>query len=537
MLGFTRKDKGADAKAQPPSIDRAAVVAAFRTRADGLGVNVLCLNPETGVVEYANPASVETLRRHAASGIDADAVVGRPIETVARDSGIDWRSLSDPATLPIQTEARLGDRTVGLTVTPITDDMGRYAAPMVTWSVIDDDDDEATAAGLPVAALDNLPTGVVIADPQSLRIVYANRSSRALLATIEHALSWPAGDVIGASIDFLAGATDNLRSIVSDASAMPHRFNAEIGGETFDVTLSPVAAEDGSLGAVMVTWHAVTGRFQIANEFEVNVKGVIESVLAAASEMQASAESMSATADATSQQSAAVAAASEQASVNVQTVAAAAAELARSVQEVGGLVSQSNTISENAVDEAERANAKVQGLAEAGHKIGEVVDLINNIASQTNLLALNATIEAARAGEAGKGFAVVASEVKNLATQTAQATDDIGEQIAAIQGATAEAVGAIEGIAKTIREISDIASIISSAVERQVEATGEIADNVQQATCGTQEVTTNITGVSQSVAETGQAASQIMHAARELSEQAEGLRGDVESFMSRFRAA
>ena len=276
---------------------------------------------------------------------------------------------------------------------------------------------------------------------------------------------------------------------------------------------------------------------EMADGFEKSVMGVVESLSSAATEMQSSAETMSATADQTSKQATAVAAASEEATVNVQTVASSAEELSASIQEISRQVSQSNQIAQNAVGEAKQTNEKVEGLAEAAQKIGDVVNLINDIASQTNLLALNATIEAARAGDAGKGFAVVASEVKSLATQTGKATEEIGAQIAAIQAATGEAVEAIQGIGSTIGQLGEIATSVASAVEEQGAATREIASSVQQAAAGTQEVSGNITQVTQTASETQNSSGQMLDAAKELAQQGNVLRQEVDKFLQEVRAA
>ena len=276
---------------------------------------------------------------------------------------------------------------------------------------------------------------------------------------------------------------------------------------------------------------------ELANRFEGQVKEIVDGVSSAATEMQATAQQMSSTAEETSRQSSAVAAASEQASANVQTVAATAEELSASITEIGRQVIQSARIAGNAVNEAEMTNETVQGLAGAASKIGEVVKLINDIAGQTNLLALNATIEAARAGEAGKGFAVVAQEVKNLANQTAKATEEISAQIGSVQEETNDAVGAIEKIRGIIGEVNDIATTISSAVEEQGVSTQEIARNVQQAAQGTQNVSDNIESVNRAAGETGTASGQVLGASKEMARQAENLRGEVERFLAEVRAA
>jgi methyl-accepting chemotaxis protein len=273
------------------------------------------------------------------------------------------------------------------------------------------------------------------------------------------------------------------------------------------------------------------------SDFDVAVNEIIKSVASAATELQASAQSMSVTAEQTSSKTTTVAAASEEASANVQTVASASEQLSSSIAEIGRQASMSTKIAGQAVQEAHRTDGKVQGLADAAQKIGDVVTLINDIAAQTNLLALNATIEAARAGEAGKGFAVVASEVKSLANQTAKATEEIAEQIKAMQAATQDSVDAIKSIEQTITEMNQIATSIAAAVDEQDAATNEIARNVQEAARGTQDVSSNIVSVAEAAAETGSAAAQISGSSDLLAKQAETLRQQVDTFLNRARAA
>ncbi|MGX7704874.1 methyl-accepting chemotaxis protein [Methylobacterium sp. Gmos1] len=279
------------------------------------------------------------------------------------------------------------------------------------------------------------------------------------------------------------------------------------------------------------------GMRQMADAFEHAVGGIVGHVSASATELQANAQILTATATQAAAQSTAVAAAAEEASSNVGTVAAAAEELGASVQEIGRQVDGSARLARAAVAEAGQTAHQVRALTEATARIGDVVGLISSIAAQTNLLALNATIEAARAGAAGRGFAVVAAEVKELAGQTAKATEEITSQIAAIQASTGQAAGAIGQITARIEEISGVATSIAAAVEEQGAATQEIVRNVSQAAAGTGEVTGNIAGVAGAAEETGAAASQVLGAATELSRQSEHLAAEVARFLDTVRAA
>jgi methyl-accepting chemotaxis protein len=276
---------------------------------------------------------------------------------------------------------------------------------------------------------------------------------------------------------------------------------------------------------------------ELVQDFEGRIGQRVAHVSSSATQLEATAHTMTATASQTNAQATNVATAAGQASVNVQTVATAAEELSASISEITNQVAQSSRIAESAVQNARHTDVVVRALAESARKIGDVVGLISTIAGQTNLLALNATIEAARAGDAGKGFAVVASEVKSLASQTASATQEIDSQIQQIQTATNAAVTAIQGIVGVIEEVSAITAAIAAAVEEQGAATNEITRNVQQAAVGTQEVTSNIAGVSQAATETGSAASQVLSASGILSKEAEALSADVGRFARDVKAA
>jgi methyl-accepting chemotaxis protein len=277
------------------------------------------------------------------------------------------------------------------------------------------------------------------------------------------------------------------------------------------------------------------GKF--ANDFEAAVGAIVGNVAASARELEGAAGMLTRTAETTQNLSGTVASASEEASSSVQSVAGATEELSVSIDDIGRQVRESSVIAEGAVSQARETDARIGKLSHAAQQIGEVVKLINAIAEQTNLLALNATIEAARAGEAGRGFAVVASEVKTLASQTAKATDEISGQISSMQTATAESVAAIKQIVETIGRVSSIALQITTAVEQQGSATQEIARNVQNVAKSTQDVALNITEVNRGATETGSASSEVLNSAKTLSVESGRLRQELDQFMATIRAA
>ena len=282
--------------------------------------------------------------------------------------------------------------------------------------------------------------------------------------------------------------------------------------------------------------QAATDRLRLADDFEAAIKVVVDNVAAAATEARATAESLSGTAQHTSEQSTTVAAASEEASRSMESVAAAAEEITATVGHIEQQTKVSRDMAQVAVDAAQRTNDIVHGLNNASGQITRVVKLITDIASQTRLLSLNAAIEAARAGEVGRGFAVVAAEVKNLASKTGDATTEIGAQVLAMQTASEQAAEAIGGISGTIAQMHDLTSAVSEAVHNQRYATDEINRNIHEAALGTQQVTGSIARVSESVEETSTAAGQMLQAADELSRMAELLRSEVDRFLHVIRS-
>ena len=275
----------------------------------------------------------------------------------------------------------------------------------------------------------------------------------------------------------------------------------------------------------------------LASSFEASVKAVVETVASAASELRDNSERMSGVAEQATLQASGVAQAGDSATGSVQAVAAASEELSASFGEIARQVDDASRIAAQASAAAQGASNSVESLAHLADTVGGIVRLISEIASQTNLLALNATIEAARAGDAGKGFAVVANEVKNLAIQTANATQEITKQIQAMQSETQSTVGAVRGIVETIARVDEISTAIATAVEQQQAATHEIARNVAQAASDTATVSQDATQVADAVGETGRTAAGVLDKATTLTRESDRLRHEIEQFVARVRAA
>ena len=375
--------------------------------------------------------------------------------------------------------------------------------------------------------VENMPINVMMADPETLDVTYANKTTIETLKQLEHLLPIKAEDLVGTCIDVFHKHPEHQRKMLADPSNLPHNAKINVGDEILELNVSAIIDGQGTYIGPMVTWEIVTEQTKIANE----AISVTEMATKSAERVLKTSEIMVKGTEQSSNKSVDVADLAQETLDRITAVAAATEELASSVSEVESQVQRSSEVAQSAVRRANDANDKVTGLAEAAKRIGNVVELIRDVAEQTNLLALNATIEAARAGDAGKGFAVVASEVKNLANQTTKATEEISAQIVAVQTETAESVQAIQEITQVITDIEAITNEVRSAIEQQTDATREISSNVQESTAAMNRVADNVSDVTQRNLLGMGASIKVIWQTRKLLDPMQNLRTSIDKFL------
>ncbi|HKV74420.1 MAG TPA: methyl-accepting chemotaxis protein [Gemmatimonadales bacterium] len=475
-------------------------------------------------VRFANPAFVGTISRlQGTLDISADRLLGVSVESFP---GHQVDVLRDPARLPWQSRIEIGAEVIDLSATAILDANRQFIGPMLTWDVVTDR----------IAAERKAREAQEREQRQAEESRERDRQAAEATRERERAEAEREREALGreqrvaeeqaarerAQAERERQQADELRAKVDSILVV---VDAAAGGDlTHEVT---VRGEDaiGRLGTSLARFFA---------DLRTSVGGIIrnaENLTSASGELSRVSEGLSGTADRTSSQAGVVSAASEQVSSNVQTVATGAEEMTASIREIAKNASEAARVAIEAVRAAGETNETVVKLGESSAEIGKVIKVITAIAQQTNLLALNATIEAARAGEMGKGFAVVANEVKELAKETARATEEISGKIEAIQGDTGRAVSAIRTIAEIVNRISDIQTTIASAVEEQTATTNEIGRNVTEAAKGSAEIAEGISAVAQAARDTTDGAATGRKSTQELARMA----AELHSLVARFR--
>jgi methyl-accepting chemotaxis protein len=383
---------------------------------------------------------------------------------------------------------------------------------------------EMKRASLMKQMVDLAPINIMLSDPQG-KLIYMNDSTRTTLKTIESHLPDKVDNFLGKSIDMFHKKPDHQRRIIGDPRNLPMRSMIDVGPEKLDLLVSPIKDKDGSYVGPMVTWSVVTDRVVLVKALEETAV----QLAAASDELSATANELSRNSDLTAKEAVQASSNTEEVSKGVQVVATNTEEMVASIKEISRNSSDAANISKDTLKRANDTKETMDKLGTASQEIGNVIKVISSIAQQTNLLALNATIEAARAGDAGKGFAVVANEVKELAKQTAKATEDITQRIGSIQGQSQGAVEAIGGIANVIERLNSISMAIAASIEEQTATTNEVSRVVKESSRGVQNIAETVKSVSSAAAESSAGASQTLEAAKSLAVLAAKLRELVKS--------
>jgi methyl-accepting chemotaxis protein len=361
--------------------------------------------------------------------------------------------------------------------------------------------------------MDNIPINVMMADKDGT-IIYLNPRSRQTLKVIEKDLPIAVEKIVGHTFDVFHKNPTHQRKLIADDRNLPHKAQIKVGANTLTLLASAVYDNKNNYIGPMVTWEIITDRLLLVH----NVSEASRQLAAASAELNATATQLSSNAERSTSVANSTASASEEVSQGVRTVATNTEEMSASIKEIARNAAEASTTSATTLKQAQSTNVTITKLGESSQEIGNVIKVISSIAQQTNLLALNATIEAARAGDAGRGFAVVANEVKELAKQTAKATEDITSKITGIQKDSTSAVDAVAAIGQTIEKLNGIAGAIAASVEEQSATTNEVSRVVQESARGVLNITDNVKVVSQSASETLVGANQVLTAAQSLSE-------------------
>jgi methyl-accepting chemotaxis protein len=480
---------------------------------NSLATNVFYAGPDFKI-QFVNQKSKDTLN-----------TIGMSIDSFHKNPAHQRGVLSNPANFPVMTEIEFGGLVLDLNVNRIADGTGTTVGYVVNWEEITEAKKNEAEVVKIQQMVDMAPVNIMMADLNG-NITYLNNTSLTTLRSIQHLLPVKVDQILNNSFDVFHKNPSHQQNLIKNPTNFPYQAEIGLGEEKLSLNVVGVYDKGGEYIGPMVTWEVITAKKHLIEE----LTQTATTLSASGEELLTLSSTMAANAEETSAQSNTAGTASEEVSAGIQSVAASMEEMSASIKEITKSTNESSKRSNEAMSMAQDANTIVQALGESSMDIGNVIKVITSIAQQTNLLALNATIEAARAGEAGKGFAVVANEVKELAKQTATATEDISKKIENIQEDSQSAVGSIKTITDAIDELNAIASNIATSVEEQAATTSEVTRIVQESATGVEQITQNIGQVSTAASETGKGANQTNESAQNLNTVAQKLTDLVNTF-------
>ena len=472
------------------------------------------------VITYINPQSITTLKKlEQHLPIRVEQILGSKIDVFHKIPAHQRKLLSDDRNLPLRSTIDVGPEKLDLWVAPIYDEAKKYKGALVTWDIVTKRIENEKKVAMIQSMVEAAPVNILMAD-RDLKLTFMNPASIRTLRTIEKLLPKPVDQLMGQSIDIFHKVPEVQRRLLADDRNLPHRAKIRLGAETLDLLVSAIYDDKKAYIGPMVTWSVITQKENLI----IALEETASSLAAASSELSATARQMEGACGRSNVETGTAASSSQEISRGVQIVATNMEEMGASIKEIARSSSEAANMANEALSRAHETNATITQLGISSQEIGNVIKVISSIAQQTNLLALNATIEAARAGDAGRGFAVVANEVKELAKQTAKATEDITNKIGALQKDSGAAVEAIGSIGQNIEKLNRIATSIAAAVEEQNATTNEVARVVQDSARGVVSIAETVKNLSKSAAETSNGASQTLEAATSLAVIAEKLR-------------
>lgn len=496
---------------------------AFYEMLDSLATNVLYADGDLNL-RYMNEKSKYTLSSISGTlreefNLTVEELIGTNLDVLHKARKDEIRKiLANPRNFPYNAEIRLGELILDLNINAVFDKNNQIKGYILNWEEITEKKKLELAASRAESMVDQSPVNTMMCDTDRV-MLYMNKNSLDTLRPLESLLPCKADELVGKSIDILHKNPDHQKRLLADPNNLPHKAIITLGEHKLDLLVSGVFDAEGNYVGSMVNWQLITDKLRLID----NLKDSSQRLSASSKQLTDTANSMAASAEETTAQATTASAASEEVTQGIATVATNMEEMSASIKEITNSTNKASETAQNAKSLANSTNDIISKLGDSSLEIGNVIKVISSIAQQTNLLALNATIEAARAGEAGKGFAVVANEVKELAKQTASATEDITQKIETIQGDAKSAVDAIGEIQESIESVNEMTGTIATAVEQQSASTNEVARIVQESADAVKSINSNINQVSEAAAEAGKGASQTQESASDLQDMANGL--------------